>query len=126
MYAIQAPISRGQTFLANLATNSNASQVHVQWFMDQLHEGDKVLFAYKCDKHNNCFFWLPKPDKEGKEYSTYGYFRPDAAQTNTQQLCGKSKLSPDVEAQLCPPVAAPPAPAQVTPAAVQTAPVSQQ
>jgi hypothetical protein len=107
MYAIEAPIAKGMSILSSLATDGLASDVHQQWFMDQLHEGDKVLFAYKCNKHNNCTFWLPSPDKEGKEYGTYGYFRPDAAQTNTRLLCGKGKLAPDVEAEVCPPVATP-------------------
>jgi hypothetical protein len=72
-----------------------------QWFMDQLNEGDKVLFAASCDKHNNCTFWVPNPDKPGKEFKTSGNFRPNVAKTNTQSLCGKGKLRPEIESQVC-------------------------
>jgi hypothetical protein len=102
MYAIESPISVGRTLLLGMATDGLGPQVHREWFMDQLHEGDKVLFASKCNKHDDCTFWLPNPDKVGKEYTTVGYYRPDVAQTNTQALCGKGKLSPAVEAQVCP------------------------
>lgn len=102
MYAIEAPISVGRTIAAGMLLDGMAPQIHQQWFMDQLHEGDKVLFASRCNKHDNCTFWLPNPDHVGKEYITLGYYRPDVAPTNTQTLCGKGKLAPDVEAQVCP------------------------
>jgi hypothetical protein len=101
MYAIEAPVSVGRSLLAGALTDGLAPTVHKEWFMDQLHSDDKILFAAKCNKHNNCEFWLPDPDKTGKEYITIGYYRADAAKTNTQSLCGKGKLSPEVEAQVC-------------------------
>ena len=102
MYAISAPVAVGVSILASVLTEGQAPTVHRQWFMDQLHEGDPVLLAARCDKHNNCEFWLPDPDKKlGKEAHTEGYYRPFAAKTNTQALCGKGKLSPDVEAKVC-------------------------
>jgi hypothetical protein len=107
MYAVEAPISVGLSLFGALATNGNSPTIHKQWFMDQLHEGDKVLFAVACDKHNNCQFWLPDPDKAGKEFSTIGYYRADNARTNTGTLCGTGKLKPDIEAQVCPPKPAP-------------------
>lgn len=102
MYAIEAPVSVGRSILLGVLTDGVAPMVHKEWFMDQLHEGDKILFASQCNKHNNCTFWLPDPDHTGKEFATLGYYRADAAKTNTQTLCGKGKLSPAVEAQVCP------------------------
>lgn len=101
VFIVQAPVSTGASILMSMATNGNAPAVHIQWFMDDLHQGDKVLFAAKCNKHNDCTFWLPKPDQPGKEYITQGYFRPLVAKTNTTQLCGTGKLSPAVEAEVC-------------------------
>ena len=100
-YAIESPSAVGKSILIGVLTNSAMPTLHKQWFMDQLHEGDQVLFAAKCDKHNNCMFWLPNPEKVGKEFTTAGNFRPNVAKTNTTALCGKGKLSPAVEAQVC-------------------------
>jgi hypothetical protein len=88
--------------LIGTLTDGFAPTIHKEWFMDQLHEGDKILFDAKCNKHNNCEFYLPDPDKTGKEIVTVGYYRADVAKTNTTTLCGKGKLSPAVEAQVCP------------------------
>jgi hypothetical protein len=41
-----------------MMSNGIAPDVHKSWFMDQLHEGDKILFAAKSDKHNRCEFKL--------------------------------------------------------------------
>ncbi len=101
LYGISAPTSAGLSFLQGALVSPNLPSVHIQWFLDDLHVGDKVLFAAGCDKHNNCNFWLPKPDQEGKEYHTTGWFKPRVAKTNTNQLCGTGKLSADVEAQVC-------------------------
>jgi hypothetical protein len=114
MYAIEAPLSIGRTLAAGMLTGGLAPNIHQQWFMDDLHEGDKILFRFKCNNKNNCTYWLPNPDHAGKEYITLGYFRPDVAKSNTQTLCGKGKLSAAVEAQVCPPkgiTGAAPAPA---------------
>lgn len=118
-YAIEAPVAVASSVFLALATDGIANIQHKQWFMDQLHEGDKVLFASKCNKHGNCVIWLPNPDKVGKEVQTLGSFSPNNAKTNTQTLCGKGKLKPEVEAAVCPvqtaqttaPVAPPPPPA---------------
>lgn len=99
-YGIDSPTNAGLSILQGMG-NPKLPPVHIQWFMDDLHEGDKVLFAAECDKHNNCRFWLPKPDQQGKEYHTIGWFRPRVAKTNTNQLCGTGKLSAEVEAQVC-------------------------
>jgi hypothetical protein len=101
MYGVEAPIAKGTAFANAMLTGGLAPVAHQEWFMDQLHEGDKVLLAVKCNKHNDCTFWIPNPDHVGKEYSTFGFFRPDVAKTNTQTLCGTGKLSPAVEAQVC-------------------------
>ena len=85
--------------------------------MDNLHEGDKVLFAAKCDmKHSQhrCEFWLPNPDKTGKEVATLGSFSPAVAKTNTTALCGTGKLSAAVESQLCTPPAVPQPASEIT------------
>jgi hypothetical protein len=124
-YGIEAPTSVGGTFLIEVLSNNAAmAELHKQWFMDQLHEGDQVLFAAACDKHNNCTFWLPDPDKTGKEYKTVGFFRPDNAKTNTTSLCGKGKLSAVVEAQVCKNDVIPPAP-PATPTQASITPVVQ-
>jgi hypothetical protein len=111
VYSIEAPTSVAGTMLAGMATNGNAPTIHKGWFMDNLHEGDKVLFAAKCKTHHNnhtsCEFWLPNPDKTGKEIMTVGVFSPAVAKTNTSQLCGTGKLSASVEAQVCNPAPAP-------------------
>ena len=81
---------------------------HKAWFMDQMHPGDKVLFAAKCNKHNFCEIWVPNPDKVGKEIQTTGLYEPAVAKTNTNALCGTSKLSAAVEEQVCnQPISAP-------------------
>jgi hypothetical protein len=102
MYAIEAPISAARTLVAGVLTSGISPAIHQEWFMDQLHESDKVLFFSKCNKHNLCQFFPPNPDKIGKEFFTFGYFSPDVARTNTTTLCGKGKLAPAVEAQVCP------------------------
>jgi len=79
---------------------------HKSWFMDTLHEGDKVLFAAHCDEPNDCVIWVPKPYKVGTEIKTVGKFEPAVAKTNTNALCGTGRLSADVEAQVCTPQAA--------------------
>jgi hypothetical protein len=106
IYSIEAPVSVAGTMLLSMGTNGNSPTMHKAWFMDQLHEGDKILFAAKCGKHNRCEFWLPNPDKVGKEVATLGSFEPTIAKTNTAALCGTGKLVASVEAQVCnqPPV----------------------
>ncbi len=106
VYTIAAPISVGNTLLLGLSTpGGDAPTVHKAWFMDQLHDGDKVLFAVGCNKHNQCTFWLPNPDKVGKEIVTEGWFAPAVAPSNTTSLCGTGKLTAAVEAQVCQSVA---------------------
>ncbi len=104
VYAIEAPTSLAGTMLVGMMSGGNSPTMHKAWFMDNLHEGDKVLFAAKCDmKHSqhHCEFWLPNPDKPGKEFLTFGGFTPAVAKTNTTSLCGMGKLSASVEAQVC-------------------------
>ena len=101
MYVIQAPINVAASIVTAYFTYGLAPTVHKEWFMDQLHEGDKVLFRSKCNKHGDCQIWLPSPDKQGYEYRTLGYFRPDHAQTNTAALCASGKLSAAVQASVC-------------------------
>jgi hypothetical protein len=108
MYSIYSPSVLGKTFLFKPLTNDGTltdddmmPNVHKQWFMDKLHDGDKVLFAAKCDKNNNCWFWLPNPDKPGLEFTTQGYYLPDAIETTPQSLCGTGKLTPQVAAEVC-------------------------
>ena len=105
VYAIEAPTSVAGTVLVGMTTTGPTPTIHKAWFMDNLHDGDKVLFAARCDmKHaqHRCEFWLPDPSKPGKEISTMGGFSPAVAQTNTTSLCGMGKLSASVEAQVCP------------------------
>jgi hypothetical protein len=101
VYAIDAPTSVTGTVFASLATNGNAPTIHKAWFMDDLHDGDKVLFASKCGKHNFCQFWLPDPSKTGREILTTGRFAPAVAKTNTTSLCGTGKLSAAIEEEVC-------------------------
>jgi len=125
MYIIEAPISVGVSILEAYATAGMGPTIHKEWFMDQLHEGDQVLFRASCNKHNDCQFWLPNPDHDGKEYRTLGIFRPDQAQTNTAALCRSGKLKPEVSARVCPATtAAVPAPPTHVAFAPLPAPVS--
>jgi hypothetical protein len=104
-YSIEAPASMAGTMLVGMMSGGNSPTIHKGWFMDNLHEGDKVLFAAKCktyrNSHTSCQFWLPNPDKAGKEIATAGAFSPAVAKTNTSQLCGTGKLSRSIEAQVC-------------------------
>jgi hypothetical protein len=102
VYVIEAPTSAGGSILMAMATNNQApSDIHIRWFMDDMHSGDKVLFYSECNKRNDCTFFLPKPDKVGKEFHTSGHFYPNVAKTNTTQLCGTGKLSAAIAAQVC-------------------------
>jgi hypothetical protein len=101
-YAIESPVSvAGSLLLGMMSSGGVAPTVHKAWFMDQLHEGDKMLFAVKCNNRNRCEFWLPNPDRVGKEVNTIGSFEPTVAKTNATFLCGTGKLSAAVEAQVC-------------------------
>lgn len=102
VYVIEAPTSAGGSILMALATNNQApTDIHIRWFMDDMHSGDKVLFDAECNRRNDCTFYLPKPDKAGKEFHTNGHFCPNVAKSNTTQLCGTGKLSAVVAAQVC-------------------------
>jgi hypothetical protein len=116
LYSIEAPTSVGESIGSAIISDGRASYVNKEWFMDALQEGDKVLFASQCPKKRNiCDFWLPDPNHPGKEFHTMGRFLPGGGETNTQTLCGKGKLKPEVEAQVCPAApAAPAAPAQAS------------
>ncbi len=120
-YRVEAPINNGATILSAMGSNAYnpARTYHNKWFLDNVQSGTKVLFASKCDKPNKkhpydavvCLFWFPDPDSTTHEYLTIGDFTPYTAGdgSNTQKtantLCGKGKLSPAVEAQICPSVA---------------------
>jgi hypothetical protein len=101
IFSIEAPVSVAGTLLLGMVNNGNAPTVHKAWFMDDLHEGDKVLFSAACNKHNRCTIRLPNPEKPTKEITTLGFFYPAIAKTNTTILCGTGKLTVDVEAQVC-------------------------
>jgi hypothetical protein len=123
VYGIESPTSGAATFLNAMANNGVSPTLHKAWFMDQLREGDTVLFSAICNSHNNCRISVPNPDKPGKEIMTNGFFRPAMAKTNVASLCGKGKLTAEVETKVCAPrvsvvtVAAPVAPV-TTPAPV--------
>lgn len=102
VYVVEAPTSTGGSILMAMATNNQApTDIHIRWFMDDMHSGDKLLFFAECNKRNDCTFYLPKPDKVGKEFHTTGHFYPKVAKTNTSQLCGTGKLSDSIAAQVC-------------------------
>jgi hypothetical protein len=112
-YTINQPFSVGAAMFGGSTVDP-----HKAWFMDQMHAGDKVLFAAKCNKHNDCQIRVPNPDKPGKEIMTDGRFEPAVAKTNTNALCGTGKLTADVEAQVCTPQTAvtpepPPTPSEI-------------
>jgi hypothetical protein len=160
-YRVEAPVNKGMSFLPAMAAANNpyatAQTFHNKWFLDHVPAGIKVLFAVGCSAPNNkhpndtvrCLFWFPDPDSSTHEYETLGDFTPYIVGdgSNTQKtanvLCGKGKLSPAVEAQVCtpaftapipPPMAAAvqepfvpavaPVPTPVTPAANRAAMVS--
>jgi hypothetical protein len=127
-YYIDAPVSVGWSMVAAMGTNGNAPLIHKQWFMDDLHEADKVLFSAECNKHNACTIRLPNPDRPDKEFRTVGRFYPNVAKTNTTSLCGRGRLTAAVEAQVCgvrqepePESAAQPVPVQTVKPAVTVA-----
>ena len=115
IFSIEAPVSVGGTFLLGMLSNGQSPTVHKAWFMDDLHEGDKVLFSAQCNKHNRCTIRLPNPDKPTKEILTLGFFFPAIAKTNTTVLCGTGRLTADVEAQVCSQEDRPPSPAAASP-----------
>ena len=100
-YLIQQPVSGAHILFGDPAVDGG----HIRWFMDDLNKGDKVVFAALCNKRNQCAFWLPKPDKPGKDYTTVGWFVPFRAKTNANTLCGTGKLTKEAEAQVCGPAA---------------------
>ncbi len=115
LYSIEAPISVAGTFLAGWASGGHAPTIHKAWFMDSLHEGDKVLFSAECNKHNRCTIRMPNPDKPEKEFVTEGFFFPTIAKTNATSLCGTGRLTPAVEAQMCSSTPAPAATSVIAP-----------
>src|ERR1017187_1020983 len=115
VFSIEAPVSVAGSILLSMATNGNSPTVHKAWFMDNLHEGDKVLFSAVCNKHNRCTIRLPNPDNANKEILTLGFFFPAIAKTNTTVLCGTGRLTADVEAQVCAQGNPPPPPAAPSP-----------
>ncbi|MGB7598883.1 MAG: hypothetical protein WBM24_01150 [Candidatus Sulfotelmatobacter sp.] len=123
IYTIEAPVSVSGSAMRNLMVGGNDLDVHKAWFMDNLREGDKVLFSVEWNKrdknHAHPLFRLPDPDHPGKEITTGGSFAPAVAKTNTGALCGTGKLTADVEAQVC----GKPADAQSQAAVAPVAPV---
>jgi hypothetical protein len=104
LYYVHAPTAVAASMVVGIMTGGHSETFHKQWFMDDLHEGDKVLFSAECDKHNNCKFRLPNPETPDKVISTNGNFKPLNAKTNidnSTKLCGTGKLSPEAEAQIC-------------------------
>jgi hypothetical protein len=141
-YRVEAPVNKGLTFLSAMATANNpyarAQTFHNKWFLDNVAPGTKVLFAAECarpsKKHPNetvrCEFWFPDPDSAKHEYATLGDFtvyivgNGSNMQNTANVLCGKRKLSPAVEEQLCAPAVAAPVPAPVAPSAAAPAPAT--
>jgi hypothetical protein len=103
VYGIESPTSGAATFLNAMANNGVSPTLHKAWFMDQLNEGDTVLFRAVCDRRNYCRIGVPNPDKPEKEILTNGFFRPAIAKTNATSLCGKGKLTAEVEMRVCVP-----------------------
>lgn len=116
-YRVEAPVNKGMTFLSAMNSNAyrQAEVFHNKWFLDNVQPGTKVLFASECAKPSKkhpdqtvrCTFYLPDPDSSDHEYKTLGDFTPfmSGDGSNTQNsanvLCGKGKLKPEVEAQIC-------------------------
>lgn len=95
-YAIDPPSS-----VAGAILFGGKIDTHKAWFMDDLHEGDKVLFSAQCDKHGRCQIQVPNPEKPDRVFHTVGHFYPNVAKSNTNVLCGRGKLSAAMEAELC-------------------------
>lgn len=74
---------------------------YIPWFVTDLHEGDKLLFAASCTSANYCIYWVPDPSNPEKEIRTEGRFHPFNPKSNTRALCGTGKLTPEMEAELC-------------------------
>jgi hypothetical protein len=95
-YVIDPPVSVAASILLGETVDPSKA-----WFMDLLKPGDPVAFAAKCNKHGQCSFRVPNPDKPGKEFLTTGSFRPAEAKSNALTLCGTGKLDAKAEADLC-------------------------
>ena len=95
-YVIDPPVSVAAIILLGETVDPSKA-----WFMDLLKPGDPVAFAAKCNKHGQCSFRVPNPDKPGKEFLTAGSFRPAQAKSNALSLCGTGKLDAKAEADLC-------------------------
>lgn len=80
----------------------NSLGKHQPWFMDNLAEGDKVVFSASCKKDGYCIIRMPNPDKPDKTITMSADFRPSQGKSNATTLCGTGKLSAEVEVQVCP------------------------
>ncbi|MGD0581170.1 MAG: hypothetical protein ABSC08_19880 [Bryobacteraceae bacterium] len=100
-FVIEPPTSVFGSMVMSMATDGHAPTMRKAWFMDDLHNGDKVLFNAVCSKHGRCVIKLPNPENPNKVYVTQGMFHPNVGKTNTFGLCGTGKLTADAEAQLC-------------------------
>lgn len=116
-YRVEAPVNSGLSILSAMNANAYhpAQTVHNKWFLDQVQQGTKVLFASECAKPNKkhptdvvrCTFWFPDPDSTSHEYRTLGDFTPyqlgdgSNTQRTANALCGTGKLKPETEVQIC-------------------------
>jgi hypothetical protein len=100
-YVIESPTAVASSIFASLATNGQSANIHKDSFLDTLHEGDKVLFSGKCDKHRRCSIKMPNPDDPKKTINTVGWFWPARGKSNVTALCGSGKLSQTIESEYC-------------------------
>lgn len=100
-YVIDSPTAVASSIFASLATNGQSANIHKDSFLDTLHDGDKVLFSAKCDKHRRCSIRMPNPDNPNKTINTLGWFWPARGKSNVTALCGSGKLSQTIENEYC-------------------------
>ena len=119
-YRIEAPVNKGMSVMSVLAAGMvdrpyAAQTIHNKWFLDNVQQGTRVLFAASCSEPNRkhpsetvrCKYWLPDPDSTTHESETVGDFTPriagdgSNAQKTANALCGTGKLNPATESQLC-------------------------
>jgi hypothetical protein len=100
-YVIDSPTAVASSIFVSLATKGQSANIHKDSFLDTLHEGDKVLFSAKCDKHRRCSISMPDPDNTKKTINTLGWFWPARGKSNVSALCGSGKLSQTIESEYC-------------------------
>lgn len=80
-YSVRTPEG---DYIMELPVNSLGK--HQPWFMDNLTEGDKVVFSASCKKDGYCIIRMPNPEKPDKTITTVSRFPTLAGQVECDNL----------------------------------------